>query len=129
MIIIYDEWRGRKDEGATIEDPSWQCVLEHVEMLNGKTRTMLVLSTGERSQLIAAGPNQEGYLVNGTQDGIDFFSLKADTSLNYKVNCFIGGQDGEYSNSCFVSKLIAEKALRYYYETGAFCLELAWHKD
>jgi hypothetical protein len=127
MKLISDFWVEGKNKETVIDDPSFTAITDAINALDGRNRTMISLTHSDKSCLLAAGPCNDGYLINATLDNTDFFSPKNSDSAPAQVSCFIGGQDGVYRADQFVAKEVAERAVGCFYKNVDLSPDIDWY--
>ena len=127
MRLVLDFWTDGENVEEVIDQPSMSRVKEAIAALNGASRTMVSLMHNEQCYLHVAGPFNGGYLVNGTLDSRDFFSLKDISADSKEVRCFIGGQDGAYRAEQFVPRQSAERAAECFCKYQDLSPDLEWY--
>src|SRR6185503_14887143 len=130
-LLETDEWAVRRSVDRAVTNPTWSQVTEAITDLDGKSRTIVILSERPESDhyMIVAGSWEDLYMVNATKDNSDFWSLVDPDGSTNKRMVFVGGQDGEYEERMFVPLPQALEAARTFYETGEFDPSLNWESD
>jgi hypothetical protein len=126
--LFADNWVNRNDTGVDKINPTWEQVKKAILNLNGKSKTMVLLSDrpGGDKYLGVCGKWDECFLVNSTSDNVDFFSLVDKGRSNKKITLFVGGQDGDYAeNKCVPLDWVLEAA-EHFFETGELKPDMNW---
>lgn len=123
-------------DSKEIDSPSWDDVERAIESLDGERHTIVMLAPapplgppdGDHHMAVGGGKGGK-YVVYMTLDNLHFGNLVApefegDVAV---VRQTIGGQEGEYAVSQCVSRQLALKAARKYFETGERA-ELEWRE-
>lgn len=121
------------DEGD-VERPTCEQVAAAIEALDGESRTMVTLApsppngspVGECHMAIGGGPDH--FIVYLTRDNLGFTNLvepERQTRTN-NIRLFIGGQEGDYTESQCVTRPTAIRAARHYLERGNPDPTLTW---
>jgi hypothetical protein len=128
-MLSTDFWQGPSDRGDHIADPSLHDIVTAIEGLDGKCRTLAML-TGDGDAHLAVGGGANGqYVVYATFDNMRFFTLMAPGQPDSKVLLCAGGQEGDYSRNIVVDLPAALAAAKCFAETGEIDLALQWRND
>lgn len=86
-------WDESADEDEDVPNPSWQQIESAIRALDGKKRTMAVLSAGGEWHLAVGRGSSNRYVVYMTFDNISFLNLLSREKADRTVTLFVGGQD------------------------------------
>jgi hypothetical protein len=130
-LMFADEWRDRADHGTKVADPTWNQVQQAIANLDGKRKTMVVLSDKEGGDryMIIAGQWDGCFVVNATANNLDFFSLVDPTRSTNKRTLYVGGQNGEYEERKCVPLEWVLEAAQTFLETGELKPTMNWQSD
>lgn len=124
--MVQDDWQGPAVREKDTERPTEEQVRQAIKKLDNTRYTIVGLhADGEAYILIGGGGGK--YVVTGTLDGSDFFSLCSMAKEEVQIRLFIGGQDGEYPSSTVVDFDSACAAALYFLREGRLAPELTWH--
>ena len=122
----------------TITSPTWADVEREIDALDARTQTLVMIAPappmgapdGEHHLAVGGGGNGR-FIVYMTADNLEFWNLTDPETRGRegKVRMNVGGQEGEYREDEFVSRDLATRAARRYFETGQRAADLAWTKD
>lgn len=97
MFVTSLEFDGSTGECAeqTIDAPSWEQIKATIQALDGRTRTLVVLSGPGEAHMGIGGGKENHYVVYATFDNESFFDLVGDRS-NATITMVCGGQEVSY---------------------------------
>jgi hypothetical protein len=119
----------------TVTNPTWADVEREIRALDARTHTLVILAPAPREgaregdhHLAVGGGGDGRLLVYTTQDNLSFWDLTdpGKRGADRKVRMNIGGQEGEYRESQFVSREGALQAARQDVEDGQRAADLTW---
>jgi Immunity protein Imm1 len=113
-----DLWDKSVDEDEDVPNPSWQQIESAIRALDGKRRTMAVLSAGGEWHLAVGGGSANRYVVYMTFDNMSFLNLLSRDKADQKVTLFVGGQDSLFPDNAVVDITLALRAAKAFAETG-----------
>lgn len=130
-FMFADEWENRTDVGKGTIDPTWCQIEQAIAALDGKRKTMVLLSDREGGNHHMGISGQWGgrLMAYATRDNIDFFSLIDSSRSRTKRTLYVGGQDGEYEERRCVPLDWVLEAARSFAETGELNPTLNWKSD
>lgn len=130
-FMFTDEWQDRADHGIGIASPTLNQVKQAIASLDGKRRTIVLLSEkdGCDAHMGVSGRWGRDFMVYATKDNRNFFSLVDSTRSSDKVMLYVGGQDGEYEERKCVPLTWALEAAEYFCETGELKSTMNWVRD
>lgn len=113
-----DLWDASADEEEDVPNPSWQQIESAIRALDGKRRTMAVLSAGGEWHLAVGGGSSNRYVVYMTFDNMSFLNLLSREKADRTVTLFVGGQDSLFPDNTVVDIALALRAAKAFAETG-----------
>ncbi len=122
-------------DSETFNDPAWAAVEREIRALDARTHTTVTLAPAPPrgvpvgdAHLCEGGGGGGRYIVYLTEDNQSFWNL-TDPSVrgsSKRVLMNIGGQEGDYRESQFVSLALALRAARQYFTDGQRAADLDW---
>jgi hypothetical protein len=130
-FMFADRWEGRADHGTGVVNPTWAQVSEAIRDLDGKTKTMVLLSEkdGGDTHMGISGQWDGDFMVYATRDNVDFFSLVDASRSTNKVTLYVGGQDGEYEERKCVPLAWALETAQTFYGSGELKSQMNWQSN
>jgi hypothetical protein len=130
-FMFADDWRGRADQGIGVCNPTWDQVRQAITGLDGKRRTMVLLSDkdGGETHMGISGQWDGKFMVYATKDNLNFFSLTDPAGSSNKRTLHVGGQDGEYEERKCVPLAWVLEAAEHFFETGELKPTMNWISD
>lgn len=130
-FMYADKRQNRRELGTSVECPKWEEVANALLALDGKQRTMVLLSDtqGGDRQLTIAGQWDGRVMVNATLDNYDFFTLVDSARSTKKVTLCVGGQDGDYEERACVPIEWGLEAAKTFFECGELNAHMSWQSD
>lgn len=130
-FMFADEWQDRSDHGIGTTNPSWDQVRQAIAALDGKRRTMVLLSDkdGGETHMGISGQWDGDFMVYATKDNLDFSSLVDAARSGNKLMLYVGGQDGEYEERKCVPLAWTLQAAEHFFETGELKSTMNWQSD
>lgn len=122
----------------TIRNPSWADVEREIRALDSVRQTLVMLAPPSPKgvpegdhHLAVGGAADDRLIVYVTEDNLHFWNLvdPARRMGTRKTRIIIGGQEGEYRESQFVTRDCALRAAREYFEHGRRSADLTWTTD
>jgi hypothetical protein len=121
-----DCWQGTESKTNLVSDPSWQDIENAIKDLDGKVRTSAALHGEGEAHLAVGGGSSGRYLVYATSDNRHFSTLTNGQAARSKVQLYIGGQFGEYTDNLIVDIASALTAARSFAESGELDPTVPW---
>jgi hypothetical protein len=127
--LTYDRWVGNRDQGTTVERPSWPAIQERIARLDAREHTIVTLAGDDGEAHLTIGGGGGRYVVYAMRDNMSFDNL-VDTARGPALERVVaGGQEGEYPARQVVSLEKAVEAAREYAETGGLSSALQWEEE
>ena len=133
MKLSFDEWNRNQNVGSSeIEIESIEIAIDYLQLLDGKKRTMLLITPENNDKYIIFGGGDDKFIVNivvGDDEGFynllnEFFINKNDTS-----EVVTGGQAGIFEKKYIVDFNMAKDALVYFIQNSEPSPYLIWERD
>lgn len=117
---------------CAVDDVSLESMTRTVKLLDGDTRTMVVLEArGDASPRLTIGGRQGAYIVLYTRHGADagWWQAMSDGDDRTTLTLVVGGQDGDYPLDVVSDERSMWRAAEYFVATGDMDPALRWKKD
>ena len=115
----YDDWKDGKDFGDDINMPSWNDIEQMISNLNGDDKTEVIFGNSEEKfyMYIGGGANQRYIVYISYNEERKFYNLRDIEKKEDKEEFLVvGGQEGRFDANECVSKDLAMKAAKYFFE-------------
>lgn len=125
----YDNWENGKDFGDQINMPSWNDIEWMISNLNGDNKTEVVFGNDEEEfYMCVGGGSDDRYIVYISFDEEEkLFNLRDVQKREDKEEFLVvGGQEGRFDANECVSKDLAMKAAKYFFENLRPHPDLKW---
>jgi immunity protein Imm1 of predicted polymorphic toxin system len=126
--LYTDRWEGVRDDGETVNDPTLEQIQDAIDTLDGKTRSSVLLKSGE-AQMGISGGDDKRYVVFATFDNWQFSNLIDPTRPPGKTLLTTGGLEAEYPNRQAVDRDRAVRAARTFALEGRLEPALDWEEQ
>ena len=127
--IVTDEWHGIHCKESAVDNPSIENAFEAIGSLDGRVKTLAVLSDRDGSSLTIGGGAGRYVVFVSTKDEKCFNLLSADTSTQEKVVLNAGGQDGEYPAQQIVGLQQVLDAVSAFFQTDVMDSNQSWRSQ
>jgi Immunity protein Imm1 len=125
-MMFADHWQGTSDDGVDVADPTWAVIENAIRGLNGKDRTLVMLSGDGAGHLAIGGGTDGQYLVYGTVDNLSFQVMVNQSEGAELVPLVAGGQEGEYPARWLTQLDQALMAAKLYVHDGLLGTTGSW---
>jgi hypothetical protein len=120
-VIVWDDDGGESKQ----PDPSTASVLERIDALDGRARTLVTVLSGDAHAAVG-GSVETGVVLYVTFDGVTFHLLSRGDGSSDPVRVTAGGQEGEYAARFVVDVELARRAMTAFVSDDVLDSELHW---
>lgn len=110
-------------------NPSRGQIEAAIRALDGRLRTLLCIGPGFEGPWVGVGGGPDRYVVSGTLDNDQFFTLTEPDTDDLEVEVTCGAQAGFYPSRKVVDLTLALQAARVFAESGQLDPNLAWELE